>query len=68
MDSGLSMFRIKDPLEVSVDYCDVNCLYNTRNCILLNAKLRDIERRYRTELCAYNVFRPIRYLSLEEQV
>ena len=67
MDSGLPMFRIREPQEVAVDYCDVSCLYNTGNYILLNAKLHDIERRYRTELCAYNVFRPIRYLSLDEQ-
>lgn len=68
MDNELPMFRVKEPQEVAIDYCEVTFLYYTKNYIPLNAKLRDIERRYRTELRAYNMFRPVRYIfSLDEQ-
>ena len=67
MDNGLPMFRVKEPQEVAVDYCEILHHYNARDYFSLNNKLRDIERRYRTELCVYNTSRPARYLTLDEQ-
>ena len=68
MDNGLPMLRGKEPQEIVVDYCEVLSHYNARDYFRLDNKLREIERKYRIELCAYNILRPARYLfSLDEQ-
>ena len=67
MEIKLPMFGNRDIQDVAVDYRDVVCFYNVRNYFALNSKLREIERKYRAELLVFNAFRPVRYLSLDEQ-